>query len=193
MLNYKKSALQEKIKRACPNGVDVYYDNVGGQTSDWVLELMNRKGRVPICGQIANYNKDIEYKKMVSPEGIAPAIREKLESLEVNRGRFLVLNYEQRYDEGMVNMKKWLQEGKVKAVETVTFGFNPASAFVSMMKGGNVGKAIVDLTQEPASSSSKSQILVNRAAPENVGLDYEAGWAMAIGLLVGMNIALRRL
>eukprot|EP01062_Namystynia_karyoxenos_P051307 TRINITY_DN40222_c0_g1_i1.p1 TRINITY_DN40222_c0_g1~~TRINITY_DN40222_c0_g1_i1.p1 ORF type:complete len:423 (+),score=68.66 TRINITY_DN40222_c0_g1_i1:82-1269(+) len=152
-IDYKAPGLADRLRGACPSGVDVYYDNVGGSVSDAVLVLMNQGGKVPICGQIARYDDTTPYLKLVSPEGISPRLRALLEARGVQRGRFLVLDYRDRWAEGMAHIARLMAEGVVRAPETVTPGFRPGDAFVGMMGGANIGKAVVDLTMTGAGSA----------------------------------------
>ena len=118
-------------------------DNVGGEISDLILPLMNPNGRVPICGQISNYNKDVKYMEMVSEEGVSdPQTRKLLKENNVDRKRFLVLDYENEWEEAMVELSQMVMNGEIVIPETIdTNNFDPGQAFVDMMNGGNIGKA----------------------------------------------------
>jgi len=149
-INYKMPGMEDALRSACPSGVDVYFDNVGGHTSETVLELMNPYGRIPICGQIANYNSDVPYMTLVSPEGIPTSLRESLHKKNASRFRFLVLNHEADFGPALSDLTQWVMEGSILPVQTVTTGFHPAQAFIGMMEGENIGKAIVDVNEEGA-------------------------------------------
>ena len=142
-INYKSTTFHQDLIDAVPNGVDVYMDNVGGEISDLILPLMNPNGRVPICGQISNYNKDIKYMEMVSEEGVSdPQTRKLLKENNVDRKRFLVLDYENEWEEAMVELSQMVMNGEIVIPETIdTNTFDPGQAFVDMMNGGNIGKA----------------------------------------------------
>ena len=88
-INYKTDNIPDLLKKYCPSGIDVYFDNVGGNISDAVIRQMNRNARVVLCGQIAVYNEDLPYPPPVSDE-----ISSILAHHEITRNRFLVLNYQ---------------------------------------------------------------------------------------------------
>jgi len=125
-----------EIGRLCPQGVDVYFDNVGGEITDAAFIHLNDRARVAVCGQISQYNAE-------QPE-LGPRL---LGQLVVKRARaegFLVFQFASRYAEGLNRMAEWLKAGKLKYRETITEGLEHApGAFMSMLRGGNVGKALV--------------------------------------------------
>ena len=94
-VDYKDPNFVEQLEEACPDGVDVYFDNVGGSVSNCVLRLMNQGGRVPICGQIASYDEDVAYTTLCSDEGIDVDARRIVHERSVRRERFTVINYPQ--------------------------------------------------------------------------------------------------
>ncbi|XP_065056648.1 prostaglandin reductase 2-like [Rhopilema esculentum] len=135
-VNYKTENVAASLKKACPGGVDTYFDNVGGDISNDVIRLMNQDSHVVVCGQISTYNK--------KSAGLPKEIEEILISRNVARGNFVVLNYKAEWKEGLDALASWYKEGKIKSRETVTEGIeNIGKAFVSMMAGGNIGKQVV--------------------------------------------------
>jgi len=139
--NYRaETDYYHKLKELCPDGVDVYFDNVGGEITDAVLHLLNLKARVSICGQISQYNLE-------KPE-MGPRL---LSLLIITRSRiegFLVTDYALRFDEGIRQMAQWLKEGKLKYREDVIEGFeNMPRAFIGMLKGQNIGKQLVKVVE----------------------------------------------
>ena len=118
-------------------------DNVGGTVSLAALQLCNPGARVPICGQIAEYNSDVPYTELVSPRGVPPAVRTLLERRGIERGRFLVLDYAAQWEHAQHRLGELVLGGQLIAPEHVTRGFAPGDAFCDMMAGGNVGKAVV--------------------------------------------------
>ena len=88
-INYKTDNIPEALKRLCPDGIDVYFDNVGGEISDEVIKQMNKNSNIVLCGQISMYNKDIPYPPPLQTE--IEAIRL---SKNISRERFLVLNHQ---------------------------------------------------------------------------------------------------
>ena len=137
-VNYKTVGnLRKSLKEFCPDGVDVYFDNVGGEISDAAITLINRRARVVICGQIASINRE---KPELGPRN-APLY------LLVNRARmegFLVMDYADRYAGALRELSGWVKEGKLQNRETVIEGFeNVPRAFIGLFSGENVGKMIV--------------------------------------------------
>jgi NADPH:quinone reductase len=135
-INYKTAAVREELRQACPKGVDVYFDNVGGEVSDAVLTLITHGSRTIICGQISMYNLE-------KPE---PGIRVQpylLVNSALMQG-FIVTDYAARYGEGVRQMAQWLREGKLKYAENIIEGFeNTPQAFLGLFTGENLGKQLV--------------------------------------------------
>jgi len=137
--NYKKVGdLKQAVARACPKGVDVYYDNVGGDISDAAHLNMNTRGRIPLCGQIASYNA-------AAPEK-GPRMDPILLERQIKKEGFIVGRKEwvPRYSAAQKEISQWVAEGKIKARETVVEGFdNAPKAFIGLFEGANIGKMIV--------------------------------------------------
>jgi NADPH-dependent curcumin reductase CurA len=136
-INYRKSGnLVDDLKKACPEGVDVYFDNVGGEISDAVMSLLNRYSRISICGQISQYNLD----KMSAGPRIQPVILKHLAKMQA----FTVSDYKSDYPSARKQLATWLKDGKIKSVEDITEGFeNIPEAFIGLFKGENKGKKVV--------------------------------------------------
>jgi len=135
--NYKSiSDYSAKLKELCPNGIDCYFDNVGGAITDAVFPLMNTYGRISICGQISQYNLD-------KPE-LGPRLLSFVLVKQLKVEGFIVFRWQNRYAEGITQMALWLREGKLKHREEVVEGFeNTVKAFIGMLKGDNTGKMLV--------------------------------------------------
>ena len=137
-IDYKADDVNAALKEACPNGVDVYFDNVGGALSETVFRRLALGARVPICGQISQYN-------LAEPE-LAPR---NLGFLIVFRARlegFLVTDYVHRFDEGLRRLGRLLAEGRLRYREDVTEGLeNAPRAFIGMLNGANRGKTLVKI------------------------------------------------
>ncbi len=135
-IDYKRDDVNAALKEACPNGVDVYFDNVGGSLSETIFRRLALNARVPICGQVSQYN-------LAEPE-LAPR---NLSFLIVFRARlegFLVSDYVHRFPEGLQRLGRWLGEGKLAYREDVTEGLeNAPAAFIGMLRGENRGKTLV--------------------------------------------------
>lgn len=125
-----------KLRELCPNGIDSYFDNVGGTISDAAIRLLNVHARVSICGQISQYNLE---KPEMGPRllGLLIVTRSKVQG-------FLVSDYWSRFDEGLREMAGWIGEGKLKYQENIVEGFeNMPKAFIGMLQGDNTGKQLV--------------------------------------------------
>ncbi|XP_055376423.1 prostaglandin reductase 1-like [Condylostylus longicornis] len=138
--NYKTCDILQTLKNAAPNGIDCYFDNVGGEISSLIISQMNEFGRVSICGTISSYNTDLN--DMPKAPAIQPLIIHKNIKLE----GFACFRWNHRRSEAIKTMMKWIKEGKIKYKETITQGFeNIPTAFIEMLKGKNIGKAIVKI------------------------------------------------
>jgi len=135
-INYKTDNVLEKLKEHAPNGVDMYFDNVGGSITDAVFSVLNVRSRVCVCGSISSYNNTEDNGPRHWWSIIAKAIR--LEGFIVTR------EYLSRWSEGVTAMSKHVQEGKLHGKETVSQGIESVpSAFLQLLTGGNIGKQII--------------------------------------------------
>lgn len=135
--NYKTTDnYRKKIQELCPNGVNVYFDNVGGEMTDAVLMNLSPFARVSVCGAISQYN--------LTKAELGPRL---LSTLIVTQSRiegFLVTRFMDKYDEGISQMAQWLDEGKLRVHETIAEGLeNTPKAFIGMLNGENKGKQLV--------------------------------------------------
>ncbi|XP_066132261.1 prostaglandin reductase 2 isoform X3 [Saccopteryx bilineata] len=148
-INYKKGNVAEQLRELCPAGVDVYFDNVGGDISNTVISQMNQNSHIILCGQISQYNKDVPY-----PPPLPPAVEAIQKERNITRERFMVLNYKDKFESGILQLSQWFKEGKLKIKETMINGLeNMGAAFQSMMTGGNIGKQIVCISEETSLQS----------------------------------------
>lgn len=140
--NYKRvDNLIEELKQHCPDGIDIYFENVGGAHLEAALSLMNMHGRIPLCGMIAHYN-DVE--PTPGPKNLSTAIGKRLKL----QG-FIVTDYADRTPEFYADMRQWISEGKMHWEETIVEGLeNAPQAFIGLFKGENMGKMIVKIGQE---------------------------------------------
>lgn len=142
-INYRTEDVSAKLKECCPDGIDVYFDNVGGDISDAVITQMNKDSHVILCGQISQYNKDVPY-----PPPLSEEIQGTLQKKNITRERFTVLNYMHKADASLYELSQGVRSGHVKVLETVVNGIEKmGDAFCSMMKGGNVGKQIIKISE----------------------------------------------
>jgi NADPH-dependent curcumin reductase CurA len=141
-LNYKDHENYTlPLKRACPKGVDVYYDNVGGPITDAVFRQINDGARIVVCGQISQYNAT------ESPEG--PRLLWYLTVRQARAEGFLVFRFRDRYPEARAQMAEWIREGRIKYRETIVDGIeNTPKAFIGLFSGENIGKMLVRVTPE---------------------------------------------
>ncbi len=136
--NYKDAPVLGQLRRAAPDGIDVYFDNVGGDHLDAALSALKVHGRVALCGAIAGYNAA---EPPAGPRNLGLAISKRL-SL---RG-FLVLDHYDRLADMLDEVGAWLRDGKLTYAETVVDGLERApEAFIGMLRGANTGKMIVRL------------------------------------------------
>ncbi len=138
-VNYKTSGnLRKTLQEVCPKGVDIYFDNVGGEISDAVIPLLNDNSRIPLCGQIALYNE------ARIPTG--PRLQPYLLTHRTLLKGFIIHDFESRFDEALQQLTAWLKERKLKYSEHIVEGLeNAPKAFLGLFKGENIGKQLVKL------------------------------------------------
>jgi Putative NADP-dependent oxidoreductases len=138
-INYNTAKdIKKSIDVACPNGVDVYFDNVGGDISDSVHANINRFGRIIVCGAISSYNETSV------PTG--PRVEHFLIRKSALMQGFIIGNYAEKFSEGAKQLSKWLKEGKLTYTETIVEGFDAIpQAFIDLFDGKNKGKMIVKI------------------------------------------------
>ncbi len=136
-IDYKAGGLLEALRAACPAGVDVYFENVGGEMLDTVLRVMNLFSRIVVCGLIAEYNATEPYRYR------------NLRAVLVNRIRMqgmIVFDWKDRYGEAIKELAGYLAEGKLKYRESVIHGIdNAPKGLIALLKGENFGKQLVKL------------------------------------------------
>lgn len=141
-INYRKENVSAALKRECPNGIDVDFENVGGEIFDAVLQHINLKARIALCGLISSYNA-----KELAP---GPA---HFANVLMKRARiegFIIIDYFPRLGEFAAEMSKWVAEGKVKYDVHVVKGIeNALSALNLLFTGGNMGKLLLQVSEEP--------------------------------------------
>jgi NADPH-dependent curcumin reductase CurA len=138
-LDYKaEKDLDAALRAACPNGIDVYFDNVGGEISDAVLRNINFFGRVALCGSISQYNA-------TSPP-MGPRLLGTFVGKRVTLRGFIVSDFVERHPTAMRQMGEWIKAGKVKYREDIVEGIDKAPrAFIGMLRGENFGKMLVKM------------------------------------------------
>jgi hypothetical protein len=140
-LDHRAPGFAEKLAEACPNGIDIYFENVGGAIWQAVLPLLNGFARVPVCGLIAQYNATAAAD---GPDRLAATMRAVLTKSLTLRG---FINYEfaeEHYPQFLRTVSKAIAEGRVRYREDITDGLeNAPAAFIGMLEGRNFGKALV--------------------------------------------------
>ena len=138
-INYKTTKdMKSAIQKAAPNGVDIYFDNVGGPISDAVLFSINRFARMVICGAISVYNNT----ELPTGLRVQPFL---VKNSALMQG-FIVSNYVEKFPEAMQQLSSWLTDNKLTYTETVVDGFeNIPEAFIALFEGKNKGKMIVKI------------------------------------------------
>jgi hypothetical protein len=138
-INYNTTEnMTQAIAKACPDGVDVYFDNVGGEISEAVLFNINKFSRTVNCGAISVYN-DTELPKSIS---VQPFLIKNSSSMQ----GFVIFDYVDKHPAGIKQLAKWLQEGKLEYTETIQEGFETIpQAFLDLFEGKNKGKMVVKL------------------------------------------------
>ncbi|CAM3966651.1 NADP-dependent oxidoreductase [Alicyclobacillus pomorum] len=138
-VNYKTDNLHAALKEACPNGVDVYFDNVGGDVTDAVIYRINTNARIVLCGQIAQYN--------LEKVDVGPRLFTQLLIKSAMVKGFIVTQYAQRANEGIQALSQWLREGRIKYSEHIVEGLeNAVDAFLGLFRGDNIGKQLVHVS-----------------------------------------------
>ena len=140
-IDYKNGDVRKGLKEHCPDGVDIYFDNVGGEILDLVLAKINRKARIIICGAISQYNNTTPVK------GPANYL-----SLLVNRARMegiVVFDYADRYHLGVAEMAAYLKAGTMKSKEDIVVGINTfPETLLKLFNGENFGKLVLQVATD---------------------------------------------
>jgi NADPH-dependent curcumin reductase CurA len=145
-LDHRDPNLAAKLKEACPKGIDVYFENVGGAIFEAVFPLLNTFARIPVCGLIAQYNNT----EASVPKWASSMMRTVLTKRLTIRG-FIVSDFAARRPDFLRDMSQWVREGKVRHRECVTEGLdNAPGAFMGLLKGANFGKQLVRVGPDKA-------------------------------------------
>jgi len=139
IINYKRSNdLVKDVAKLLPNGIDVYFENVGGKHLEAALENMNSFGRIALCGLISQYNLT---KPMPNPGNLMLAIQKR-----ITMKGFIVSDHLDKMPKFRLDMGKWIKEGRIKWQETVVEGIqNAPRAFIELFEGKNLGKMLVKI------------------------------------------------
>jgi NADPH-dependent curcumin reductase len=140
-VDYKSQDVYTALKLACPNGIDVYFDNVGGPVLDAVTKLINRDARIPICGLVSEYNAT------EPPRG--PNLRPILFNRATVRG-FIVSDHADRFADFVRDASGWVQAGQLRYREDIVEGIeNAPRALIGLLRGENFGKRLIRVGADP--------------------------------------------
>src|SRR5438874_1214688 len=140
-VSHRVPDLAAVLRDACPNGIDVYFDNVGGEVLKAVLKNVNPFARIPLCGIISQYNAT----EMPPGPNLAPVLVNRV----TIRG-FLVSDHTDRRPQFLADCSRWLREGKLKYREDIVQGLEKAAeAFIGLLRGQNTGKMLVKVGEDP--------------------------------------------
>ena len=141
-INYKDENLNDRLGDLCPNGIDIYFDNVGGRTLETVIEHMTTWGRIASCGMISTYNEE---HLQPGPKNLFQLIKKR-----IRMEGFLVPDYSSRFKDAKRELSGWLATGALVSREDIRKGFeNIPSTFIELFSGTNLGKLMVKLS-DPA-------------------------------------------
>jgi NADPH-dependent curcumin reductase CurA len=145
-LNHRDPDFPAALAAACPDGIDIYWENVGGAVFEAVLPLLNQFSRVPVCGMIAHYNAT---SLPEGPNKIPILMRQVLTNRILIRG-FIVFDYHDQEGEFLDAVSGWIRDGRLHYREDIVDGLdNAVSAFQGLLEGKNFGKLLVRVGAEP--------------------------------------------
>jgi NADPH-dependent curcumin reductase CurA len=144
-IDHKDADFAAKLKNACPNGIDVYFENVGGAVFDAVLPLLNEFARIPVCGLVAHYNDT----GLAQGLDRMPLLFRHILSKRLRVQGFIVFDYNSQLDDFKRDMSGWLRDGLIKYREDVTDGLETApTELIGLLKGRNFGKKVIRVSNE---------------------------------------------
>ena len=145
-LDRRDPQLSQQLAAACPDGIDVYFENVGGAVFDAVLPLLNIGARVPVCGVIAHYN---DAAQSPGPDRLPKTVSTLLQKRIRMQGFVILDHYGERYEAFRRDMDEWLAAGRIKLREHVVEGLeNAPDAFIGLLDGNNFGKLVVRVAND---------------------------------------------
>ena len=145
-INYKAADFCENLSAACPDGIDVYFENVGGEVFEAIIPLLNFQARVPVCGLIAHYNAT----DLPAGPNVLPKLMRVVLIQRVTIQGFIVSDFSKKQGDFLRDMSSWISTGKIKYKEDIVEGLdNAIGAFQGLLKGRNFGKLLVKLGNDP--------------------------------------------
>lgn len=148
--NYKKTSTNDALERLAPDGIDIYYDNVGGETLETALKHMRKNGRIVVCGMVSQYNSTAEGNTSEGGYGVKNLFQLVSQSLTMRGFQVGDRDFGPKWaEEHESRVGKWIEEGSLKVVMSEMVGIEKgAEAFVAMLQGKNLGKAVLRLWPE---------------------------------------------
>ena len=138
-VSYRSPDFRADLKAACPDGIDIYFDNTGGEVLGAALFRMNEHGRIVCCGVVSQYDTS-------NPSGGPKGVPGLLVNKRIRMQGFLVFDYLKDYDKARAEMKDWIKSGELKPVNDTVEGLeNAPEAFVNLLGGGNIGTRIIKI------------------------------------------------
>jgi NADPH-dependent curcumin reductase CurA len=152
-LDHREPNLPDRLRSACPEGIDIYFENVGGHVLDAVLPLLNNFARIPVCGLIAHYNAT---ELPAGPNRVPQLLQQVLVKRLTFRG-FIVWDFAAQFPQFLTEMNEWLRSGLIKYKEDVTRGLeNAPQELIGLLRGTNFGKKIIQVSDDPTSPGHDS-------------------------------------
>jgi NADPH-dependent curcumin reductase CurA len=146
-LDHRAPELAQRLAAACPRGIDVYFENVGGEVFRAVLPLLNIHARIPLCGLISQYNE------RPSEDGSYAKLLRTLLVKRITARGFIIFDFDDRRGEFLAAMRAWLRAGKIKYREDIVRGLEHApEAFLGLLAGRNFGKLVVEVSRGGAAA-----------------------------------------
>jgi len=140
-VDYKSGHLLSDIKKACPNGVDIYFDNTSGPISDAVLSILNQRSRVVVCGTVAFENWD--------PPPLGPRSERQILVTRSKIEGFIAPDFQHRWEDAYVQLAQWLKEGRIKIKEDILYGLEYApNSIAGLYRGENIGKRVIHVAND---------------------------------------------
>lgn len=146
-INYRAEEVVAALAAACPDGIDIYFDNVGGVILDAALQHLNYKARVPMCGAVSEYNGELQARP-------GPSWNRLVQTSEAILTGFRQGQFADRHEEAFAMLAMWVRSGALKYREHIVDGLdNAAAAFIGMLQGRNFGKLLVQAGEDPTRTS----------------------------------------
>jgi NADPH-dependent curcumin reductase CurA len=147
-VSHRDPDLKNALREACPNGIDVYFENVGGVVLDAVIGLINRGARIPLCGLISQYNT----RPLPPGPNLAPVL-----TMRARIQGFIVSDHFDRFGAFLQECTPWVRSGEIRYREDIVEGLDAApQAFIGLLEGKNFGKLLVCVSEDPTREATKN-------------------------------------